>query len=76
MRRHGCTWVMLHDDVTIPIAGRGGEGAIYRLNTALANRTGNGIRYYNATVHPVPASEFNGQNSKLCTRLLANRLRR
>ena len=55
------TWVMLHGDVTIPIDVTL-EGAIYRLNTALANRTGNGIRYYNATVHPVPESEFNGQN--------------
>ncbi|MCG7489999.1 FG-GAP-like repeat-containing protein [Vibrio sp. Of14-4] len=54
-------WVMLHDDVTIPIDVTL-EGAIYRLNTALANRTGNGTRYYNATVHPVPESEFNGQN--------------
>ncbi|MYM57744.1 type IV secretion protein Rhs [Vibrio sp. OCN044] len=56
------TWVMLHDDVTIPIDVTL-EGAIYRLNTALANRsTGNGTRYYNATVHPVPESEFDGQN--------------
>lgn len=55
------TWVMLHDDVTIPIDVTL-EGAIYRLNTALGNRTGNGIRYYNATVHPVPVSEFDGQN--------------
>ena len=54
------TWVLLHDDVSIPLDITL-EGAIYRLTTTLAN-TQPGIRNYNATVHTVPASEFNAQS--------------
>ncbi|MDE1327265.1 RHS repeat-associated core domain-containing protein [Vibrio aestuarianus] len=51
------TWVLLHDDVTIPLDITL-EGAIYRLSTSLANRSSAGVRNYNATVHPVSAAEF------------------
>ncbi|MCG9684028.1 FG-GAP-like repeat-containing protein [Vibrio sp. Isolate23] len=54
------TWVLLHDDVSIPLDITL-EGAIYRLTTTLAN-TQPGVRNYNATVHTVPASEFNAQS--------------
>lgn len=54
------TWVLLHDDVSIPLDITL-EGAIYRLTTTLAT-TQPGMRNYNATVHTVPASEFNAQS--------------
>ncbi|NOH64022.1 RHS repeat-associated core domain-containing protein [Vibrio sp. RE88] len=54
------TWVLLHDDVSIPLDITL-EGAIYRLTTTLAT-TQPGIRNYNATVHTVPTSEFNAQS--------------
>ncbi|WP_253816047.1 RHS repeat-associated core domain-containing protein [Vibrio coralliilyticus] len=54
------TWVLLHDDVSIPLDITL-EGAIYRLTTTLAN-TQPGVRNYSATIHTVPASEFNAQN--------------
>ncbi|MFN3018206.1 RHS repeat-associated core domain-containing protein [Vibrio coralliilyticus] len=54
------TWVLLHDDVSIPLDITL-EGAIYRLTTTLAN-TQPGVRNYNATIHTVPASEFNAQS--------------
>ncbi|WP_367987509.1 GH-E family nuclease [Vibrio sp. NTOU-M3] len=52
------TWVILHDDVSIPLDITL-EGAIYKLTTTLANTSKPGIRDYTATLHSVSASEFN-----------------
>ncbi|WP_051686524.1 RHS repeat-associated core domain-containing protein [Vibrio pacinii] len=55
------TWVILHDDVSIPLDITL-EGAIYRLATSLANNTKPGVRSYDATLHPVSVDEFSGQS--------------
>ncbi|MEZ8822886.1 RHS repeat-associated core domain-containing protein [Vibrio amylolyticus] len=54
------TWVILHDDVSIPLDITL-EGAIYRLTTSLASSSKPGTRNYNATVHAVSESEFSSQ---------------
>lgn len=51
------TWVLLHDDVTIPLDITL-EGAIYQLNSSLKN-TSNGIRKHNLTASTISESEFN-----------------
>ncbi|WP_074372163.1 RHS repeat-associated core domain-containing protein [Vibrio spartinae] len=54
------TWVLLHDDVSIPLDITL-DGAIYRLTTTLAG-SGDGIRRYHASVSPVSDTEFNSQS--------------
>ncbi|MDW6002749.1 RHS repeat-associated core domain-containing protein [Vibrio mangrovi] len=54
------TWVLLHDDVSIPLDITL-DGAIYRLTTTLAG-SGGGVRRYDTSVNPVSADEFNSQS--------------
>ncbi|WP_255942752.1 RHS repeat-associated core domain-containing protein [Vibrio campbellii] len=51
------TWVLLHDDVTIPLDITL-EGAIYQLNSSLKN-TSNGIRKHSLTASTISENEFN-----------------
>ncbi|MBL4829231.1 MAG: VCBS repeat-containing protein [Aliivibrio sp.] len=53
------TWVMLHDEVTIPLDVTLGRD-IFRLETNITSSIP-GKRYYNAVLHPVSVSEFDGQ---------------
>ncbi|MDO6580635.1 RHS repeat-associated core domain-containing protein [Photobacterium sp. 2_MG-2023] len=50
------TWVLLHDDISVPLDITLGE-AVYQLETSLAGTSG-GKRNYNATIHKFTKAEF------------------
>ncbi|MEI8594382.1 hypothetical protein [Photobacterium sp. Hal280] len=50
------TWVLLHDDISVPLDITLGE-AVYQLETSLAGTSG-GKRNYNATIHKFTKADF------------------